>query len=110
MLRYLTVTRCEVRIFSTSPLLPVLITKGGALRASVEVSVPGGGPKAPEHPLNDVSLGGSPVISRLKTPSTRTGSPAQIPWMVIVRCGADAVLFVFATTFTAAWTPQGPVA
>ena len=79
MLRYLIVTRDELRTLITSPLLPVRTVKGGALRATVELSVPGGGPNAPEQPLNDVSAGGSPVMSRLKSPFTSTGSPAQMP-------------------------------
>src|SRR4051794_12033864 len=66
MLRYFTVTRDELRILITSPLLPDLSVSGGALRAIVDVSVPGGGPYAPEHPPKLVSDGGSPVMSRLK--------------------------------------------
>src|SRR5437870_13760560 len=66
--RYLMVTRVEPMILRTSPLLPVGITKGGGFRAIVDVSVPACGPLPPEHPPNEVLLGGSPVITRLNSP------------------------------------------
>src|SRR5205809_3535634 len=79
MFRYLMVTREEPMTLRTSPLLPLGVTKGGGFRATVDVSVPGGGPLSPEHPANEVLVGGSPVITRLKRSLITTGSPVQRP-------------------------------
>src|SRR3989475_10878368 len=79
MFRYLMVTREEPMTLRTSPLLPLGVTKGGGFRATVDVSVPGGGPLSPEHPANDVLAGGSPVITRLKSPLIKTGFPVHLP-------------------------------
>ena len=79
MFRYLMVTREEPMTLSTSPLLPLGVTNGGGFRATVDVSVPGGGPLSPEHPANDVLVGGSPVTTILKSPLITTGSPVHRP-------------------------------
>src|SRR2546427_7110888 len=98
MFRYLMVTREQLTTFSTSPLLPVGVTNGGALRAIVDVSEPATGPLSPEHPANDVLVGGSPVMTRLNSPLIRTGSPVHRPWTLMVLVGAEAEVLVLATT------------
>ena len=78
MLRYFTVTLDDLRIFSTSPLLPEGIVNGGGLRAMVELREKVAGPFSGHGP-GEEPAGGSPVMTTLKRPFNTTGSPTHIP-------------------------------
>src|SRR5256885_14582461 len=100
MLRYFTVTLDELRILSTSPLLPEGIVNGGGLRAMVDVRENVAGPLSGQEP-GEEPAGGSPWMTRVNRPFTTTGSPTQMPGTLIVLVDAEDEPLGFATTATA---------